>query len=170
MPLKILRHKDWNVWNKENREKVLGDERKHEEEENEKLDYQRRANLEKRRELLKAKAAKTICITDNQKMKQIEDKPAKKNQLINKAPINTAIVEKPLVVKPAYEIKEITPIPFTVAREDHFTLFKSEDDFQAVLGKTKAEGQNNQFKKYQLPTNDEYEVRKKIFLERKREG
>lgn len=59
MPLKILRTKNWNVWNNDNREKVLRDERVAKEEEESKADIARRSEFEKKIELLKAKAKKT---------------------------------------------------------------------------------------------------------------
>jgi hypothetical protein len=44
--LVILRHKSWNVWNQDNREKVLRDERLHREEQEQNVDKKRNTKLE----------------------------------------------------------------------------------------------------------------------------
>ena len=50
--LVILRHKSWHVWNQDNREKVLKDERLHEEEVKRKVDVENRLIQEKTYEVL----------------------------------------------------------------------------------------------------------------------
>jgi hypothetical protein len=67
--LVILPHKSWNVWNRDNREKVLRDERLHKEDENKKLDDVKRLQQEKNLEML------TSNISNNQNKEESDFKP-----------------------------------------------------------------------------------------------
>jgi hypothetical protein len=54
--LVILRHKSWNVWNQDNREKVLRDQRLHQEEVSRKVEQEKKNSQELNLEILKSTA------------------------------------------------------------------------------------------------------------------
>lgn len=179
MPLKILRQKAWNIWNKENREIILRDERVKKEEEDTKNDLKRKRDFEKKIELLKSKAK-----TNNIDKIDIPEQPPPKlikNEIINikkesNIPIESNEIDNSKVSTPPLtptNSKEIIP-SISLEENGHFNLFKNEDDFLMILGKTnnKKDVPENRYKTPELPGNKDYEaeLRQEEYMNLKREG
>lgn len=81
--LVILRHKKWNVWNQDNQEKVLKDERLAREEEQEKFEKERKRTQEKNLEILNGVVVSDEPLITAEKLKKTNEK---KPDLSNKEP------------------------------------------------------------------------------------
>lgn len=77
--LVILRHKKWNVWNQDNQEKVLKDERIAREEEQERHEKERKRTQEKNLEILNGVVSEEPLISID-KIQKTEKKPETLNK------------------------------------------------------------------------------------------